>query len=419
MKPKPLIVAYIAGMIFWSLLSYGQLFEYVHEGVLFARTINGKPYISDFVNSYNAALLAHRCVLSAAKPNIYAPSVQDQSLRQLIAPVVPESPFYFQYPPYCFLLAMPLGLVSMPVAWCLWNLIFVSASIATMYFFVGGPPTQKKRIPVALALCTYPFWLSVELGQIALVILPLTILFFTFLKKKRYIAAGIATGLMAVKLQYLPAFGIIGLIVGKLPFVLAVALTLCILLLASGLVLGFDNVARFPAALMTYETGHSVSGVNTYMMQNLRGELWLFLHNYPHVLNAAAFAGMCIGLAALVWLWRRADNAGEDRFDQIAAASIIIMLLTSLHTHMQDYVLAVIPAIIWWQSKPSASTTQSSRDRALIVLLAAFPAFSWVFQFALPLFYLIFIQPFFVWALCLLVLVIMPKQNHADEAAKP
>jgi len=409
-------VGYVAAIVMWGLLSYLTLFDYLREGQLFARSIDKRPYINDFVNTYSAAHLTIRAFREHI--DVYDPKIQDEAVRKLIAPVVPENPFYFQYPPQYFLLTLPLALFSMPVAWVLWNVVFLGASVYGMWIVIRDWRRQQAWAAIGLALASFPFWMSVQLGQTSLILFPLTIGFFELVRRRKFAWAGIVTGFISVKLQYLPIFGIIGLIAGGWPFVWGAAATLAALFAATAAVLGIDNILRFPQALATGETGHLFTGVNPFVMQNFRGELWLLLHGegaVSHYICAAVFA---IGVLAIGWLWWRQSSglspAGTNSFNQLASQSILIALITSVHTHTQDYVLASLPCLWLWQML----NNRQPKKEGVIRFIEASPAFSWV---SLPiiqgLFALILIQPLFVWAVAFLALIITPQQQHPDSGS--
>ncbi|MBK9769818.1 MAG: hypothetical protein IPP57_03150 [Candidatus Obscuribacter sp.] len=95
-------VVYFAVLFFWGLQAFIFLGKLHQNGELFAQVIDKKPYVSDFVNVYSAGVLCQR---NMQKPiDIYDASVQANLQKELLAPIVPEDPFYNQYPPVMFLL---------------------------------------------------------------------------------------------------------------------------------------------------------------------------------------------------------------------------------------------------------------------------------------------------------------------------
>src|SRR5579883_1594744 len=117
-RKRLLWFAYLIALAAWGLFSYVTLFSFLGNGTMFAFLEKGRPYINDFVNTYNSSLLGRRYFKE--KLNVYDPVIQNSSVERLIAPVKPEIPFYFQYPPHFFLVMAPLSYVSLSAAWCLW-----------------------------------------------------------------------------------------------------------------------------------------------------------------------------------------------------------------------------------------------------------------------------------------------------------
>lgn len=153
----------------YSLLAYLKLIDYLVHGTLFAYVMDGHPYVKDFCNVYNASLLAERCLHGHV--DIYDRAVQDASLRAIIKPVVPELPFYLQYPPCFFALLLPLSLFSLSQAWVVWVLLggLLIAITTPLLLAQSDYKTRNHKImAVALTFAAYPTWLSYTLGQTSL-----------------------------------------------------------------------------------------------------------------------------------------------------------------------------------------------------------------------------------------------------------
>src|SRR4029077_2546500 len=105
-------------LILWSGSVYNWLGQEAGKHELFARVIDGHPYVSDFVNVYNSASLAAAC--EKQKIDIYSPIIQAEFAKRLTAPVVPEQPFYLQYPPFLFAIVRPLAYFDLFGAWLVW-----------------------------------------------------------------------------------------------------------------------------------------------------------------------------------------------------------------------------------------------------------------------------------------------------------
>ena len=416
--------ALLTALFTWGLLCYGKLGQFMYEGILFARNIDGRPYVSDFANHYNAGVLARRCL--EQKQEIYNIDVQNNSLKELIAPVVPEQPFYLQYPPYFFLLAMPLAFMNMNIAWLVWNLLGIGFGAFGLWKLAGllGYERQSKLLLLGLAFSSYPAWLSAEIGQTSIYLLAAASFMLYFLLSKKPIAAGCTSALLMVKLQYAPVFFLIGLIFGRAKFLLSWGLSLAVLLVLSVLMLGVDNVIQYPHYLLSGETGTAVSGVSSFMMQNFRGELVLLFRGDNSAVKIISLVIFALGTAFSSYLLIRSGSApassGDDpvrsRLEASAprlALAIMIALMVSPHTHVQDYLLlAVAAAFLFAPGLPgsagfqpaSTSITQRAIDSKARSMLYWFPLLSWFFFYTQPFLALVYFQPFFFYLLTILLL---------------
>lgn len=388
----------LTALFVWSGLAYVELGKFMYKGILFARNINGRPYVSDFANHYNAGVLAARCL--SEKVDVYDIDVQNKSLQKLIAPVVPEQPFYLQYPPYFFLLALPLSLMPMTVAWIVWNLLGIGLSIFAVFKLIntveGNLDAKKAILPVALIFSSYPAWLSTELGQTSIYLVAVLVFMLVLLRANKNFAAGISCGFLMIKLQYAPIFLLLGLIRGGARFLLGWIICLIAFLGASIGVLGIDNVMRFPHALLSGETGQAVSGVSEYMMQNVRGELAILAPGAPSSITfpiVLSFFALGVGIAAFL-NWKAAQSRSPEAIAFAFALSILVGLLTSPHTHIQDMILVGISGVL------VASFIENANDKWGVLtrrLFVAFPFVSWFLFYAHPLFLIVRVQPFFVY----------------------
>ena len=428
-KLKLVRFALLSALFVWAALAYGQLGIYMQKGILFARVLDGRPYVSDFVNFYSNSLLSAKC-LQGEKIKIYDRAVQNESVKKLIAPVVPEQPFYFQYPPYVFLLILPLSVLSMPVAWFCWNVVGVALSVFSLLKLEkimqpdepqgmsegSSSPGNRHRtvlLFIALTFASFPAWLSLELGQASFYVLGALAFMLYFLKGKKYFLSGIASGFITIKLQYFPFFWIIGLVHGKWRFLAGALSCLAVLLLLSFFVLGADNVLSYPQALFSGETGQAVSGVSSFMMQNWRGQLFLLLKGENAGTLKFVLAAFLLSIIAVLYLnLKKYRDAGKRSVDVVAALSIMIALMGSVHTHTQDYFLLAVAALLLrdWLSDRSTDANISSaaigQGKIIRRSLLLFPALSWLFFYLQPLLMLLAIQPFFIYLLLLSILIL-------------
>ncbi|MBU6451312.1 MAG: DUF2029 domain-containing protein [Cyanobacteria bacterium REEB67] len=411
--------AYIVFLTLWAMCVYNWLFQQIALHQFFAALdAEHRPYVSDFVNVYNSACLAAACL--KGQTDIYSPALQAAFAAKLTAPVVPEHPFYLQYPPFLFSLVSPLALFDMLGAWLVWCglglLALLGCCIYLMRAAVGGADAKINRFTFAFlliaTLASYPAWVSVRLGQTSLLLVPGLVAFWLACRRKRYFLAGLASGVALVKLQYLPPIFMIGFILGTGHYLLGFLTIGCALTALSYLIVGADNIMRFPHALLSGESGKDVTGVAADQMQNLRGNLTLFLgadNPVVPVLSLLAFATTLLALLLLWWQYKK-DTAAplikERHFRVLAAISTLLMLISSPHCHTQDYLALVVPCYwLWFELDRFSNNTVSKSDKILKQLILLFPIIGWPLFMLLPFIQVLLkIQPFFLWAVLVTVL---------------
>jgi hypothetical protein len=430
--------AYIVFLVLWTGCVYTELGRMIEKHEFFAVVIDRHPYVSDFVNVYNSATLAAAC--QKEKVDIYSPSLQAEYFNKLIAPVVPEQPFYLQYPPFLFAMVRPLAFFDMLTAWCVWCTLGMALLIASAIYLTRASAAGKiftagkftMAFVIAATVASFPTWLSIKLGQTSLPLVPGLVAFWLFCQKRRYFYAGLASGVVMIKLQYLPPVFIIGFLLGNWPYLGGFTLIGLAMLVLSILTLGLDNVTHYPQALLKGESSQGVSGVAADQMQNLRGNLTLILggdNALVHIISIAAFA---LALAFLAFLWWRAgktwwrksqddpsNSQGTSQFRVLASISTLVMLVVSPHCHTQDYLALVIPCIwLWFEIARLRNNGNTSKSlRILQGLILFFPILGWPFFVLRIFFQLAKIQPFFLWAVLVIVLA-FPLYSELTRAGK-
>jgi hypothetical protein len=393
--------AYFCLLACWGILAYGQLGTLHREGKLFAFYEGGHPYVSDFASFYNAGKVAVRATRGGV--NIYDPAVQDQSMREVISPVKPELPFFLQYPPYFFCMMGLLSYFDLFTAWLIWTAIGMTLLLGAIALLVYRNFSNRPAIAIATAgvLAAYPTWVGFRLGQSSLLAFPALVAFWFLLRSRKFGIAGLAAGLMFLKLQYGPMVILIGGVLGRLRFLLAAMATVAVMICVAGFNVGWDNILRYPAALLLGDTSGKFSGVPVLQMQNFRGA---FALSFGMETSATRLSAGLVALATafgITWLWLKwmpEISAGNDRkFQTLASITTLGMLVSSLHSFAQDYLFAAIPCLWLWkwtEEKHHFSTV-------VRVLILSFPIISWVFFLFQHVFLLVRIEPFLLWALAL------------------
>jgi hypothetical protein len=397
---------YLCVLFCWAANAYIEIGHYFVSKTLFARVLDGKPYVNDFVLYYLAAKLAAR----GSAVNIYDPGIQEAVVEQIVAPVKPDLNFYMQYPPYFFSAISPLSVLSIGTAYIVWVVSWIVVTTISLWLFVKDSITTVfgRVFAVVAVLATFPCWLTVELGQATLFQLPATVAYFLLLRRDKPFLSGLISGILFVKLQYVPIYLLCGLIIGRWQYAAGAAISACALALLALITLGSDNLAVYPHALLFAETSNKVSGISVYSMQNVRGELFILFGRetgFTHAIIIAAY-GLSILVIAAMWikLYPRLSTTltREKAFNYCAGATVLLMLCSSPHTHVHDFVMAAIPAILFYPLCLSTST--SAVQKALKFAIVSAPLLTWIFFIGQVVFIVAKMEPYLLWSAAVLSL---------------
>lgn len=411
---KQLWFSYISFLALWMIATYADTFIAFAANRLLAYQHEGIVYTCDFILYYNNGNLAWQALHDHI--NIYDPLVQNSGLEKLVAMKL-DKIFYSQYPPYLFVLMMPLPFLPMTTVWYLWELFGALGIVFSIKNFCRNLDLSKlkKTFLLVASFASFPYWLCFRLAQVALVLYPAFLGYWVSLQNKKWFLAGILGGFCLLKLQYAPVMFLVGTILGGMKFFAGFSLMGAIYLASSVLILGWNNVAGYPAALKFGEISGQVTGVSPETQQNIRGQLVALLHNDGHEIHTlVSVIWVLTGLGlAYIWFKKRKEilEARDNKlFAYLGSITLLTLLITSPHTHKQDYAFVILPAVwILFVLMPEDKAL-SKKLLALKILIVGFPFFSWIFYFATLVLPAI-VQPFFAWALSIIILLVAAKNE--------
>jgi hypothetical protein len=369
---------YWSFIVCWAANAYGLVVTWFQDKQLLAQVQGGHPYVCDFVINYMAGQLSLACMHGHV--NIYDPNLERGYVDAIIAPVKQEATFYAENPPSFFLFNTPLGLTDPHTAWICFCSLSIVLIVASLYLLSLTPKSTKLDWAgiVVATLCSFPAWICVRLGQFALVFFSAAICCFWSLERKKYVLAGLLAGILTTKLQYLPMIGLIGLSVGGYRYFFSSLLSVAIVVILSGLQLGWHNVIGYPKALAFADTSKEVVGAAPEQMQNLRGLLVQLTGTDSGAVHNLSWAIFIAAVIFVAFLWFRPYKRVQENpyaFRAYAALTIVIMLVFSPHTHVQDYILMTMPAVWLWQIPLPQADEKLALKKVLILLLCPL---SWI-----------------------------------------
>ncbi len=445
---KKLWFAYFCGLLVWMLLTYGYIVNSYRDNTVLAFSKDGATAHADFILYYNDGILAWEALKN--KINIYDPQLQNQYLQKLVPHVKLDKIFYSQYPPYLFVIMMPLPFLPIKTVWILWEIAGMAGVFFITYSLLKGTLRGKftRAFTYLAVVASFPAWLCFRLGQVALLLYPALMWYWIALDRRMWFRAGLLGGFCLLKLQYAPILFMTGFFLGGFRFAAGYAVMAAIYFMFTVGVLGWDNLLRYPQALKFGEISGQVTGVAPEAQQNIRGQLVVLFNNDGSVIHLVVVVAWAVATLATAYLWWRysrsigssparavgsgdppepdSHTVGEKRrkFMLLATITMILQLVTSPHTHRQDYIFMTLPAVWLMYSvvgdyplgEPALKGVRNGKlILALRYLLIGFPLLSWVFYMSSQ-FLPVLIQPFFAWAIALLViLALIEKDLHQSS----
>lgn len=417
---KKLWFAYFSFLLLWAIVTYGNTVGEFLNDKIFAYRRGDDVFTADFLLYYNNGILAWEALKS--RIDIYDGVLQNQYLQKLVPDIKLEKIFYSQYPPYLFVLNMPLPLTGMKQAWIAWEIMGMAGVVFSIHSLLKTAIKGKfsRYFTYIATFASFPAWVCFKLGQVALLIYPFFIWYFIALKEKMWFRAGLLGGICLLKPQYAPVMLLTGIFLGGIRFFAGYTLAGLVYLIASLVILGPNNVLSYPQALKYGEISGLTTGVSPDAQQNLRGQLVVLFGNDGsaiHLVTALVWVAVSLYIG---YIWyresrrRSKSNEAENdrRFMILSSITVLVLLVISPHTHRQDYVFVTLPAI-WlmhsviggypMESPPLEGDFDRTRLLVLRYLILGFPALSWVF-FLLTFFLPVVLQPFFAWALVTIAL---------------
>jgi hypothetical protein len=285
--------------------------------------------------------------------------------------------FPYPYPPSFLLFLWPQGWLSYPAAYGVW----VGGTFA-LYLLASLAPAWQWRDAVCLVLAPVTV-LTAVFGQSGFLFGALLVGGVRLLDS-RPVLAGVLFGLLSFK----PQFGVlvpVGLIAAvQWRCVIAAAATVAGLVLASGLVFGFDSWGAWIEGLPAH-AAYVDTAVSGYRKQTILSNLMMLHVNRPFTQIAQ---GACAVMAA--WLvWRRFPGADTGQRIAILASATF---LAAPYAFLYDMPVLTNAALAMLTIRPR--DRWHPVDAFVIAMLLAFPAvvtlttrFYWICSATLVLFF--------------------------------
>ncbi len=284
----------------------------------------------------------------------------------------PDALLPYVYPPH-FVLAAPLALLPLPIAFYLWTALQASLlALALRWLWEDarpwGPPAPG--VAVATLLAFQPLFLTFQLGQQALISLVALYGLARALRDDRPVAAAAWLALASLKpqLALLPAVFLLG--AGRWRVLLYAAGLFAGWAAAATALLGPHCWADFLALTAFHARQFDTFGIYPLRGHNLKMLLAALLgpERLP-LINLLAGAGLLLAAGVALSLGRISRGADRARWELAFAVMAFLAVIAAPHINPHDALLLAVPAVLFYD----ALHRTGRPTRVLAAVLAACP----------------------------------------------
>jgi hypothetical protein len=348
-KPQLQVVSML--VIFASIFAFGVL-----SWISFARSVGG-PVGLFTQTDYVAISIATRMVSSGDGARLYNLGDQLQEQQTLRAEgylsLSPSENSQLKYPypytPFIAVLWSPLAGMSPLSSMALWDLLNLAAFVFGFWLLLDALQMQRiTRLMLLLgSITSFPMIQNLEQGQSSGIVMLGFGAGVALLKRGRDLPAGLAFGLLLVKIQWLPIIVVVLLVKRRWWSLLGICAAGAATLAVSIGVLGTSWISDYLVIVQKAESwsrdllldpwyGHGLSGGLTALLGRGTDELVRNLNNLATVAIAVF----------LLYLWRGKWQPATTGWDGAMAVTTLAVIFTNPQLNTHDLSLLAIPAAL-------------------------------------------------------------------------
>lgn len=243
----------------------------------------------------------------------------------------------FKNPPIIAVLFLPFLLINYTYAFFLATIVFFAAIYACSIYFLKFKGSPNYLMAFVFTAFFLPNLVAAFNTQPVFVLYLIFVLLYISLKKKRHFEAGLVSGLLFIKLQYLLVIPFIFLMIKKrTQYFKGLALSSAALILFSELLSG-GFVLNYPKFLLIAET-------HLYDKEEIVGMVSLvaFLSNFMNSLHAYLVNFIFYLMIAVLYY----KNHKLLNFDLKFFVIVSVGLIFGVHVFLHDLVILQIPILL-------------------------------------------------------------------------
>jgi hypothetical protein len=306
-------------------------------------------------SDFPAVTIASRMVSQGRGADLYSLPAQLEGQRQLIAEgyvaLSPSDDLKYPYPyaPFTAVLLSPLSGLTPTVAWAVWDILNIGGMAGGLWFLLSALSLSKWTTLLLLlgGLTSIPFIVNLEQGQSSGVVMLGLALGIGFLKRGRALPAGLAFGLLLLKVQWLPFLVLVLLWKRQWRALAGIAATGAVLMLLTVVQIGMAWIPGYIDMLLRSQRYDRALLLDPAYSHSLAGGLTALLGGGTDELVRSISLGVMLVLTGfLLWVWRRPWQPNTREWDGMMALTLLAAILTNLQLNTHDLVLLVLPGAL-------------------------------------------------------------------------
>ncbi|MEO6458568.1 MAG: glycosyltransferase family 87 protein [Chloroflexia bacterium] len=309
----------------------------------------------------------------------------------------------YPYSPFIAVLWSPLSGLSPLTQMALWdvlNLVLMAGGL--WYLLASLPMNRTMRLLLLLGgLTSFPFIVNLQQGQSSGIVMFAWAMGFALLRQGRDLPAGLAFGLLALKVQWIPLLLLVLVWKRRWKALLGIGTVSLALLSLTILLIGTAWIGDYIGVIQRAQQGAREFLLDPWYSHSLTGGLTaLFGRDAKGAIRLANLGFTLLAAGGLLYVWRGRWSPGTIRWEAAAAITFLATALTNSHLNTHDLSLLVLPAALGMAAFAATRTT----DRTARVWLYFLPAAYLVISLPPPL---IFGLPVRLSTLAMLVMLLL------------
>jgi hypothetical protein len=263
----------------------------------------------------------------------------------------PQADLKYPYPytPPIAVLMSPFASLPPTTSMAIWDLLNIACMAAGFWYLLSTLSLPRfTRLALLLgALTSLPFIVNLEQGQSSGVVMFSVAVGVALLRKKRDLPAGLAFGLLALKVQWLPVLLVVLVFKVRWRALLGIACTGGVLFLLSILASGTAWIPDYLTLLGKAQQYARELLLDPWYSHSFPGGLTALIGRGTDDIVRAANLLMTLALVLLLlYVWRSKWQPSTPRWDGLMAATLLVAFFTNIQLNTHDLSLLALPGAL-------------------------------------------------------------------------